>query len=781
MEQRSFAARIRDIVMLGQSDQSIPMPVLLAVTSPTAIHAAPLDILICARTPTLAASLLALLGQAGYQAQAVAPYDLPAAILAAPPAVLLLDLAMLRAADAEDTAVTAQTATCPPIARTLNHLAQMTRDNGIIAPNILLLGCENTASLADVQQALAWGADDYLPLAAPAPHDPDISPNAPMLLLRIEAAIQRWQRIRQADTERSFLNWERNRLVTLLAETQDAIVEVDLNGIVQTWNRGAERLYGIPASQAIGAFHPGVPRDRRIELRQLLLHARAGDSEEVFQTQRLYKGDTTVHVLLSTTPVRDAQGHVVSMLEVAKDVTAIRQQEQELRRQNERLRVVHEVTDALIQGGGPAELADRVLQQIMKSLDLAAGAVFLFDQECQDLALIAQRGYRPERALVPWEQFERQHAMPDSPTLAARVAHTRAGLIVEQDSNGERTMLPDIEAEEPGGAVVVRPLHAQERLIGVLQVTMRVPRIISPPFFSRSNIPFGKRELATLYIVSDLFALALQNAKLLDDLRAAYERQRELDRLKDQFLLNANHELRTPLAAIQGYVELLSEHSDKLSDEQAQIFLNKARHGCEELELLLANIMDAGRIDADISRMILVPVRLEEAVMSVLDLINPYERSDLGIKGGRAFNVAVPPGCTVLTDELRLRQVLLNLISNAVKYSPSGSPVTIAAQVIADQFALDEASSSRPIVDVAVIDQGPGIPFEDQPRLFGKFVRLDRDLGGRIPGTGLGLYVSHRILEAMGQRIWIESAGVPGAGAAFHFTLPLASPSPHAP
>jgi len=645
-------------------------------------------------------------------------------------------------------------------------------------PNVLLLGPEYPSALADAQQALAYGADDYLPLATADRGAADITRDAPMLLLRIEAAIQRWHRVRQNDTERGFLNWERNRLVMLLTETQDAIVETDLGGIVQTWNHGAEHLYGIPASEAVGQFHPAVPADRRTELRQLLLHARADESEETFRTQRLYKGTTIVHVLLSTTPVRDAVGHIVGMLEVAKDVTTLHQQEQELRRRNERLRVIHEVTDALIQGGDPPELADRVLQQVIRSLDLAGGAVFLYDEEGLALSLIAQQNYSPARARVPWEQFQRQFVAPDSPTLAARAAAKQDTITVEADENGVRCELPDIEAEEEGGAVVVRALTAQGRLIGVIQVTMRVPRIVSPPFFSRSNVPFGKRELATFHMVCDLFALALQNAKLLRDLRIAYERQKELDRLKDQFLLNANHELRTPLATVQGYVELLGEHGADLSDEQVQMFLNKARRGCDELELLLANIMDAGRVDADISRMMLVPVALRDAVMGVLDLVNPRERGDLRVGEGRAFTVDVPADCLVYADELRLRQVLLNLIGNAVKYSPSGSPIEVVARVVDDPTTVGLMTSGQPVVDVAVIDHGPGIPPADQPRLFERFVRLDRDLGGRIPGTGLGLYISRRLVEAMGQRIWIESSGIPGEGATFHFTLPLASRYP---
>ena len=112
---------------------------------------------------------------------------------------------------------------------------------------------------------------------------------------------------------------------------------------------------------------------------------------------------------------------------------------------------------------------------------------------------------------------------------------------------------------------------------------------------------------------------------------------------------------------------------------------------------------------------------------------------------------------------LYVRQVLRNLISNALKYSPDGTAVVVSARC---------PSNDVPEVCISVQDTGPGIPADEIPLLFGQFVRLRRDLSGPVRGIGLGLYISKQLVEAMGGRIWVESAGVPGQGSRFCFTLP---------
>jgi signal transduction histidine kinase len=147
----------------------------------------------------------------------------------------------------------------------------------------------------------------------------------------------------------------------------------------------------------------------------------------------------------------------------------------------------------------------------------------------------------------------------------------------------------------------------------------------------------------------------------------------------------------------------------------------------------------------------------------------------------RPLRVDIPTDIYALADELRLRQVLLNLLSNALKYSDPGTPIVITARRLRPNGAqaLWSGLAGEPHarqVRISVRDFGLGVPPSQAPNLFQRFVRLERDTGGTVRGTGVGLYVSRMFIEAMGGRIWVESSGVPGEGSVFSFTLPAAPP-----
>ena len=273
------------------------------------------------------------------------------------------------------------------------------------------------------------------------------------------------------------------------------------------------------------------------------------------------------------------------------------------------------------------------------------------------------------------------------------------------------------------------------------------------------------------YLVSDLpqaqdFAeqasTAFTNAQLYQQLRDAHRQLQELDQLKDQFMITASHELRTPLTAVQGYLELLAQFGDAIPPEQQQEFLQKARRGCDELVLLLSNVMDASRleIEAGIRPAHLQRVPVKDIVEQVYTLIEPQM-----VQEQREVFFYVPNQLFVRADPARLKQVLLNLSSNALKYSPPGTPISYAARTAYDQI---------PSVIISVADRGKGIKQQDQAQLFQRFVRLERDLNSPVRGSGLGLYISRRLIEAMGGKIWMESSGIPGTGSTFHIELPLA-------
>lgn len=288
------------------------------------------------------------------------------------------------------------------------------------------------------------------------------------------------------------------------------------------------------------------------------------------------------------------------------------------------------------------------------------------------------------------------------------------------------------------------PLKRGQEFLGMLVLTYPRPHVFSP------------EEKRVLEMFANQCATALENAQFTLALRIAHERQKELDRLKDQFIVMASHELRTPLTAVQGYIELLHEHGQELPPEVCTAFISKARRGCNELTLMVENIMDASRVQIDAEKVQLSEVPLAEAIEHVVEILEAVVEREK-----RSIRVDVPTDLLVMANDLRLRQVLLNLVSNAIKYSPAGANVDITC----------DQNDER--VTVRIHDRGPGVPLEYQTYLFERFVRLERDVNSPVRGAGLGLYISKQLIEAMGGSIWVESTGIPGEGSVFAFTLNL--------
>ena len=266
----------------------------------------------------------------------------------------------------------------------------------------------------------------------------------------------------------------------------------------------------------------------------------------------------------------------------------------------------------------------------------------------------------------------------------------------------------------------------------------------------------------------------------LTDLGRAYSEVQQLDGLKDQFITNVNHELRTPTMAVQGYIKLLRLRHTMLTEARRDELIERASRASDSLVSLLTSILDIQRLDQNSTNFTSQQVAVVDVLQEATLLIDPREGSMVE----RDLRVDVPAGLTVWAEHVRVRQILTNLLSNAVKYSQPGTPVEVSARRVEDSTPSrslrrplwlinreDESSGGR-WVEIIVRDHGFGIPPEQIPLLFKRFVRLPRDLASTIVGNGLGLHLCRSLAEAMGGTIWVESTGIDGEGSAFHLRLP---------
>jgi two-component system phosphate regulon sensor histidine kinase PhoR len=257
---------------------------------------------------------------------------------------------------------------------------------------------------------------------------------------------------------------------------------------------------------------------------------------------------------------------------------------------------------------------------------------------------------------------------------------------------------------------------------------------------------------------------------------------KRLEEMRMEFVLNVSHELRTPLTAIRGYAETLL--SGGLADrENAQKFLEIIHKHSERLGRLLNDLLELSNIELERTALHLRPVPCGEATRHSMALLAPQAEKK-GIQLITAIEEDVPP---VLADRDRLVQVLVNLIDNAVKYTPQGGKVTVAARRLTAEARGREGggetglpplniSTARPIdaVEISVIDTGIGIPAKDLPRLTERFYRVDKARSRELGGTGLGLAIVKHLVAAQNGTLVIESK--PAEGTHVRITLPAAAP-----
>ena len=256
----------------------------------------------------------------------------------------------------------------------------------------------------------------------------------------------------------------------------------------------------------------------------------------------------------------------------------------------------------------------------------------------------------------------------------------------------------------------------------------------------------------------ELGVLAANVNQMNDELGRLYEELETVSRHKSDFLANMSHELRTPLNSIIGFSEVLQRQMFGTLNEQQLGYVDDVLESGHHLLSLINDILDLSKVEAGRMELKLTDVSLPEALQSGLTM-----HGERATRGGISMGLNVEPDDIVIqADERKLRQVVFNLLSNAVNFTPAGGRIDVSAHM------------SDGIVEVAVADTGAGIAPEDQELIFEEFQQARGDSSRRQEGTGLGLPLARKFIELHGGRLWVESSV--GTGSTFRFTLPVKQP-----
>jgi signal transduction histidine kinase len=291
-----------------------------------------------------------------------------------------------------------------------------------------------------------------------------------------------------------------------------------------------------------------------------------------------------------------------------------------------------------------------------------------------------------------------------------------------------------------------------ERLLGVFDVQSDIPN------------RFTEEDVRTFRTLAAQAAVALQNARLYVEQLATVDRLRELDNMKSAFLANMSHELRTPLNSILGFTQVILEGLDGPLTDLMAADLELVEKNGKHLLNLINDVLDMAKIDAGRFSLSLEYLDLYELLEDVIISSSPLAR-DKSLYVNLEANVA--QDWTVSGDHVRLRQVLINLMGNAIKFTEIGGVTVELEKILADS----EEDFDR--IQVRMRDTGIGIPPDKVEEIFEAFSQVDASTTRKAGGTGLGLPISRRLVELHGGKLWAESKGIPGDGSVLYLELPV--------
>ncbi len=400
-----------------------------------------------------------------------------------------------------------------------------------------------------------------------------------------------------------------------------------------------------------------------------------------------------------------------------------------------------------------AERMREIAELLRDKLNALAAAIILFDESGTRLVPYSAVESGKPLGIPPYydftQPFFKEFAQSYEPLVIKNLAEVRKSasasttgkLGLARLASALRGFLPE------EGSLLLVPLYAAENFVGALGAVKDVPNAFSDDAV-RLTQTLGSSLSATI-----------QNARLLRELRAANLRLMELDRVKSQFLANMSHELRTPLNSIIGFSRVILKGIDGPLTEMQQQDLTTIYESGKHLLGLVNDILDQAKIEADRMEFAIAPFPMQEVVKGVASTAVGLLKD----KPVRLYQEIEPDLPNVMGDEFRTRQALLNLVSNAAKFTPQGS-ITIACF----RTELDGV----PMVQVSVTDTGIGIPRDKLDVIFEPFQQVDNNAARQYEGTGLGLPISRKLIEKQGGRMWVESEV--GVGSTFSFALPIA-------
>lgn len=539
-------------------------------------------------------------------------------------------------------------------------------------------------------------------------------------------------------TDRDRAEQTQRLLASIVESSDDAIVSKSLEGVIRTWNSGAQRLFGYTAEEAIGKHITLIiPPDRHHEEDAILARLRRGERIDHYDTIRVAKDGRRLDISLTISPLRDSSGKVIAVAKVARDITAKKQAEQalvvlkdELASQLADSRRLYDMSTRLSKTLDLKLILDETLRTAAAMENTDLGLISLVDSETGNLRLAASLGFEP-----------------DYLSLVQRAAKG-VGACSVCFSEQRRVIVEDTETDP-----IFKDFRDAARLAGFHAVH-------STPLMSRTGKPVGvlsthfrSRRKPTDRAVHLVDLCARQAVEFIENARL-YSELQSASRSKDEFLAVLAHELRNPLAPIRNSLHILRLSGELTpAGEKIQEVMERQ---LDHLVRMVDDLLEVSRISRGKIELRRQPIELATAVLNAVETSKPLIE-----EGKHQLAISIPPQpLTLNADSVRLSQIIANLLNNAAKYTDPGGQIWLTVQPAGDEVA------------ISIRDTGIGIPRDKLNHVFEMFAQIQPAGRRTTGGLGIGLTLVKRLTEMHGGRVEVVSPGA-GQGSEFTIHLPL--------
>lgn len=616
-------------------------------------------------------------------------------------------------------------------------------------------------------------------------------------------------------------------LAALIDSADDAIISKTLDGIITSWNKGAERIFGYRADEVIGKpVLILIPPDHHNEEPEILSRIKAGERIEHYETIRIRKDGSPVNISLTVSPIKKPDGQIIGASKIARDISALKHAEETLRQSENQLRLITDAIPALISyvdrehryrfvnqsytdwfARAPEEIVGRHLSEVMGEAAYAAilpnlervfsGEEFEFEQlmpyregeriihvsyvpdfdaatgKVQGVCALVRDISENKKAEARLRESEARFAKAfDASPLVLTISSLDTGKLLEVNETFVKAT--GFSREEAIGKTTIelglwaKPQEREEEMQTVRQ-TGQI-RNAEYLFHTRNGDIIGLLSAEHIQIGGESFALTViqditehkraeqERDEFLRREQIARQQAEEASRLKDEFLATVSHEIRTPLNAILGWSQMLMTRKinpDDMSSAIATIYRN-----AKSQAQLIEDILDVSRIITGKIRLEPQQILLAPLIQTAVESLRPaIEAKNIHLQMRLDFEPR-----TVSADPNRLQQVVWNLVSNAIKFTPENGSVSI------------ELESDAAQTKIIVSDTGKGIDAKFLPFVFERFRQADGSSTRKHGGLGLGLAIVRHIVELHGGKVAVNSAGE-DKGTTFTVFLPLTEPA----